>query len=234
MIRSRFPGRKPVGSAQPLRYPRARFARISLLAMSDAPAPRWLAIPVEALSVLIAGGLAVLAGRVELPRRAPAAPSSLNAPALELCTPTADAYLRGQLHGDLQVPVNWSGTEMRCAGMLRPDGAGLRLLFAPADRGSGPLFVIGLAGTPQNMREQEIAANLTIVDEGSSRFFNSGDGERCWAQAAAVRQAATGSTAGYRIAGRLYCAGALAEVNGPGTITPGEFEFAGLISVADD
>jgi hypothetical protein len=199
--------------------------------MSQARPPSWLSVPVEALSVLIAASLAMLAAGPDLPAPSTAA-AGLGGAALGPCGDAGEAYLRGQLHGDLQVPVDWSGATLRCAGMLRPEGDGLRLLFTSAARSAGPLIVIGLDGSPEAVDGGEVATSLTVVDQGNGRFYHSGESERCWSQASVVPDA-TGAAA-YRVAGRVYCAGALAEVNGPGSVTPGEFEFAGLLTAADD
>lgn len=194
--------------------------------MNQTLVPAWLRWPAELLSVAAVIGLGALVARLEMP--APKTGSTgLEPPSFDSCG--TGAYLRGELHGGLEWAIDWSARTMRCDGMLRPDNAGLRLIFAPPEDAPGPLLVIGLNGHPDDLPDREVAANLTIVDEGNGRFFNSGAGERCWAQTAQVNQEA-GS---YIVAGRVYCAGALAEVNGPGTVTPGEIEFAGRIPASE-
>lgn len=193
--------------------------------MNPGPSPAWLQAVSELLSVVAAAGLAVLVGLANLPPPPPQSGSGLQPPAFEPCGAGSGGYLRGQLHGDIQLTIDWADDGMRCDGMLRPDEAGLRLIFASASDTDGPLLVIGLDGTPEELPGREVAANLTIVDEGNGRFFNSGSRERCWAQASRVQPEA----GGYAVEGRLYCAGALAEVNGPGAVTPGELEFAGRV-----
>lgn len=202
---------------------RAFRARVPLQMNHATPTPAWLRLAAETLSVLAVAGLGLRAALVDLPT--PSAPGGtlLQPSAFDSCG--GGAYLRGRLHGALAWTIDWSDQAMRCDGMLRPEAAGLRLIFAPTVIGDGPLLVIGLEGRPEHLPGQEVAANLTIIDEGNGRFFNSGDGERCWALVSRVDLAA----GDYEIAGKLYCAGALAEVNGPGTVTPGEFEFAGRI-----
>lgn len=193
--------------------------------MNPGPSPAWLQVPAELLSVVATVGLAALVGLAELPAPPAQSDTSLQPPAFEPCGTGSGGYLRGQLHGDIQQTIDWADDGMRCDGMLRPEDAGLRLIFAPAEGAAGPLVVIGLDGGPEEVVGREVVANLTIVDEGNGRFFNSGPGERCWAQTSRLQPDA----GGYEVAGRLYCAGALAEVNGPGTVTPGELEFAGRI-----
>ena len=166
----------------------------------------------------------------------PAEPISggLRPPKLQSCTMLEDGYLVGRRYGAVQADIDRRGRALRCDGMLRPDGAGMRLLFAADEPGMALLFVIGIDGRPDDAPGRELAVNLTIVDEARDRFFNSGLGERCWAQLGDVRLLGRAGRREYRIAGELYCAGALAAVNGPGSVTPAEFRFAGRLSVADE
>ena len=57
-------------------------------------------------------------------------------------------FLRGKLYGDLQREIDWQGRALRCDGMLRPDGAGMRLLFAASDAQQALLFVLGIDAAP--------------------------------------------------------------------------------------
>jgi hypothetical protein len=195
--------------------------------MTETVSPAWLRWPVEVLSIAAVISIAAVLARIELPEPS-TRENALAPPAFDSCG--SGAYLRGQLFGDLQWSIDWVDTAMRCDGMWRPDEAGMRLIFAPAEAAGGPLLVIGLSGEPDTFQGREVVANLTIVDEGNGRFFNSGAGERCWAQATRVSEQA----GDYEVAGRIYCAGALAEVNGPGTVTPGEIEFSGRIPASPE
>jgi hypothetical protein len=200
---------------------------------SPAPTPAWLSILTE---VLAAGVTVFLALMVALqPRTEPAGTvTDFTPPELPACDPEGGGYLRGQLYGDIQADVDWEQQRLRCDGMLRPDNAGLRLLFEPTSRETGPLFVLGLAGSLEDVLDREVVTNLTIVDQRSGRFFNTGDGERCWTRTTRIDVSQFSGGRNYRLVGRFYCAGALAEVNGPGTLTPGEFEFAGRLTVNDE
>ena len=182
-----------------------------------------------ALTGLLAIATALLRFSVALP--APAATGALTPPELENCLQDPDGYLVGELYGDLARQIDWSGPALKCGGMLRPDGAGMRLLFGPADDPAPLLFVIGLDVGPEAANGVELPANLTIIDQGGGRFFNSGPGERCWVTASEVRQAGEPEARSFTLSGELYCAGALAAVNGSGYVTPGDFRFSGRVSV---
>ncbi len=150
------------------------------------------------------------------------------APSLAICTASQPGaptgFLRGRLYGDLEGVIDSSGLDLRCGGGLRPDGRGIRLVFAPGSEKL--LFVIGFPSIPDGAVDTEQPVNLTIVDERSGRFYNSGAAERCWARLG--RFVIDGpQDRDFELAGELYCAGALAAVNNTGSVTPGDFIFAG-------
>ena len=76
--------------------------------------------------------------------------------------------------------------------------------------------------------------NLTIVDERQDRFYNSGIGERCWTTLERIQVLGSAGRLEYNLVGEFYCAGALAAVSGPGSVTPAEFSFSGRLSIDDE
>ncbi|MGI9330063.1 MAG: hypothetical protein ACR2QB_05050 [Gammaproteobacteria bacterium] len=203
------------------------------LPTSSPTPPAWLLVLTEVMAVGVTVSLALLFAlqpRTETDGTA----TDFTPPELPACDPEGGGYLRGQLYGDIEADIDWEQQQLKCDGMLRPDNAGLRLLFEPQSRDTGPLFVLGLAGSLEEALDREVVTNLTIVDQRSGRFFNTGDSERCWTRTTRIDVNQFAGGRDYRLVGRFYCAGALAEVNGPGTLTPGEFEFAGRLTVTDE
>lgn len=203
---------------------------------SDAPqtskpiARRALSALCGVLSLATITGLATLAAiRVDGPT--PTA-TGFAPPSLARCGGTTPGFLSGRFYGALEAEVDWAGDELRCGGMFRPGGQGLRLLFAPA--AGGLLVVLGLDGGPESILDQEVPVNLTVIDESTGRFFNSGNSQRCYTRVSRVTVRGHSSDRTYDIGGSLYCTGALAAVNGPGSVTPGDFNYTGRISVADE
>jgi hypothetical protein len=179
----------------------------------------------------IAGWLAWQAPQI---RPTESADSALSPPRLQACTLLEDGFLRGRLYGALEAEIDWAGRALRCDGMLRPDGGGMRLLFSAGDPRIGLLFVLGIDSEPDGALGRELKLNLTIIDENRDRFFNSGIGERCWARLDKVQLLGRAGRREYGIAGEFYCAGALAAVNGPGSLTPADFQFSGRLSIDDE
>jgi len=200
-----------------------------------ATAPPLVSAAAALLGVLAcAGTTAWLAWQSPQLRATEPVGGALRPPRLQPCTLLKDGYLNGRLYGALKAEIDSRGRTLRCDGMLRPGGDGMRLLFSSGDSDNTLLFVLGIDAAPGDALGRELPVNLTIVDEGRDRFFNSGLGERCWAQLDRVRILGRAGRREYNIAGEFYCAGALAEVNGPGSVTPADFRFSGRLSIKDE
>ncbi|MEO8443456.1 MAG: hypothetical protein ABI567_00425 [Gammaproteobacteria bacterium] len=150
------------------------------------------------------------------------------------CDLGRDGYFRGQLFGALDQHIDWAGDRLLCAGMRRPDGAGIRLFFAGVEpAGAGRVSVIiGIDGRPETLAGAESPANLTIIDESGARFFSSTGPGRCWANVSAVTPLVTarGNPPGLRVEGLVYCVGALPALADRSSLTLGELRFAGRVA----
>ena len=148
---------------------------------------------------------------------------------LQPCQMDQAGYLRGELFGALQQSLSWNGQYMLCDGMPRPDG-GFRLVFSEhanaAD--SGLRIVLGLSAANPG-RDGELVANVTLIDQDNGLFFSTLGLERCWAHL--TERIQIGDRANeWRINGQLYCVGTLAAVEGPASVTLGDFEFSGRLT----
>jgi hypothetical protein len=148
------------------------------------------------------------------------------APALEPCLMDRDGYWRGRIVGATALDVDWAGAALGCAGNARPDGRGLRLFFAgrPAGTSDRLLLVIGIESSLEGLAGQEHPVSVTLVDEASDQFFH-GARERCFTRIHEVAPLA-GPGRSFRVEGEVYCAGAIAAVNGKNSVTLGDTHFA--------
>ncbi len=178
------------------------------------------------LTTLVLIAWVVVQGR-QFPGKTP--PNFLQPPQLNVCAGQSPGYLIGRLHGTLQRDIDWSGDGLKCTGMLRPKGAGIRLLFAQNNDDENLLFVLGIPSFPDSAAGRELPINLTIVDEKAKQFYNSGESERCWVTISESRRINVEDSKNFFLAGDLYCLGALAAINGAGAVTPSEFRFAGYL-----
>lgn len=132
--------------------------------------------------------------------------------------------------------ADWSGSELACDGTERQAEGGFRLYFSGRGRGAGRVTVlVGLPGGDPGPAIGEQAANVTVIDEQSARFFNSGGPGRCFADVAAVTPTAPGPglPRGRRVDGVVYCVGALPSVGDRASLTLGELRFSGWIGHGD-
>ncbi len=109
---------------------------------SDNSASRLVASLSAGLGVLMVAALASWLAYNAPGLRAEAGSSAggLRPPSLSSCMLLEDGFLRGKLYGALQREIDWQGRALQCDGMLRPDGAGMRLLFAASDPQQALLF----------------------------------------------------------------------------------------------
>ena len=92
-----------------------------------------------------------------------------------------------------------------------------------------PGIVLGIAAPVGELAGHEWPASLTVIDEASSSFFH-GTAGRCFTQVTGVTPLGTAGRS-FRVAGELYCAGALGAVNGEQAITLGDSRYAGRVDL---
>ncbi|MEO7386362.1 MAG: hypothetical protein ABIX37_05460 [Gammaproteobacteria bacterium] len=182
---------------------------------------------VGAVGVVLIGALALL--QTPPPGRANRvkATGSHNA-----CALGPEGALGGQFFGAINLTVDWSGNELACDGMEKPDGGGVRLYFA-GDRADGGrlALLIGLPGRRDELAGGERPANVTVIDERDGRFFSSAGPGRCWAS---IQSVTSGAGAGSRIDGLVYCVGALPSVGDRSSLTLSDLKFSGWVATRGD
>lgn len=138
--------------------------------------------------------------------------------------------LQTELYGALAGKVEWRLGEMQCQGMPRPDGQGARLRFAgTVGADQTPLsFIVGIPGLVRGATDSELPSNVTVIDGGSARFFNTADLDACWTDVAA-QTPIDDAAMRVRIDGVVYCIDPLPEVNGAGSVSLSELKFSGQL-----
>lgn len=194
-----------------------------------ATAPPPAATPASRATTLASlAGLALVAGAVVL-QPLPPPPPAADVAGGQPCDLVPPGFLSGRLYGDREQTLDWRGRRLRCDGSLRPDD-GLRLMFAgTAGPGDSTLtLILGISGQLAGLEGTERPANVTVVDGRSGRFYASAGPGRCWTRVSAVAAAAPRT---FRIAGQLYCAGALPALQDAGSLTLGDISYAGRLVV---
>ena len=135
------------------------------------------------------------------------------------------AHLGVTLYGPDQRVIEWSGAQLRCAGMSRPDGEGVRLRFSHAEPSEPLAMVIGLDRVDAG---QETPANITLILEDAGRFYSSQRSDNCRARVDLYESIPDDHQA-KRLGGLAWCVSPLREVNGDGEMTLGDIEFTGFV-----
>ena len=144
-----------------------------------------------------------------------------------------DGRLQGELFGAVRQTIDWRGEDLLCAGMIRPGGDGIRLIFSRNSPSSTArlVLVIGIRDIGPGETGEDLPANVTLIDEATGRFFNAQGIERCWATVEEQQQLSEKPAVVYRVDGELYCAGSLPSVNGSESVTLDDVRFSGRLSV---
>ena len=142
----------------------------------------------------------------------------------------ADGELHTQLYGAIAAQLDWSRNELECTGMPRPEGRGVRLRFAGTVGGSDQrvAMIIAIPDLGREALGKEYRSNVTIIEEGNSRFFSTPDLENCLTDITSL-DALDDAGDRFSLGGLLYCVSPLPEVNGDSSISIPELRFQGLL-----
>lgn len=145
-----------------------------------------------------------------------------------------DGLLAVELYGGIRAAIDWRADELSCTGMPRPDGEGARIRFS-GPMGSGDeirtlAFILGLPNIEVGRTGTELPTNVTLIEEGTGRFFSTQDINGCWTDIAAHEPVDGGAGSLYRVEGTLYCVSPLAELNGNANVTFTELKFTGRLN----
>ena len=142
----------------------------------------------------------------------------------------SDGNLTVELYGGIRESINWQAGELVCEGMPRPNSEGARL------RLSGPLgdktiaFILGVPDLRKGDTGKELPTNVTLMEEGTGRFFATPDLSGCWTDVDRHESIGDENVSTYRISGTLYCVSPLAELNGASSISFTELKFTSRLN----
>jgi len=136
--------------------------------------------------------------------------------------------MQAALFGSLETSVSWTGSDMLCENMLRPNNEGVRLRFAGDIEGERLALIIAIPGLSRGEAGSELPSNITTTVEGSGRFFSTPNLDSCWTDISSQTPVAdTPHT--FELSGTLYCVAPLGEVNGDAAVSIPELTFTTLV-----
>jgi hypothetical protein len=136
--------------------------------------------------------------------------------------------LQTALFGSLETSVSWTGSEMQCENMLRPDNKGIRLRFAGDIEGERLALIIAIPGLTRGETAGEIPSNVTTTVEGSGRFFSTPSLESCWTDVRSQTPVSDAENT-FVLSATLYCVAPLGEINGDAAVYIPELTFTTLV-----
>ena len=137
--------------------------------------------------------------------------------------------LETDLYGGIETTLRWSGSEMACESMRRPNGEGLRLRLSGDVSGETVAFIIALPELQPGQAGVESPSNVTMTVEGSGRFFSTPDLDSCWTDVQS-QTPSPGADGQYTLRGTLLCVDPLGELNGDSAITIPRLEFTAVVN----
>jgi hypothetical protein len=142
----------------------------------------------------------------------------------------AGGTFHASLYGEIAADIGWSDRQYECRGMPRPDGQGARFFFAGHDEAGDRrlAFILAIPEFDRDAAGQELDSTLTLIEEGSGRFFSTATDANCATAIAGIEAIADDGTQ-VAVRGSVYCVSPLAEVNGDSSVSVAELRFAGVL-----
>jgi nucleoid-associated protein YgaU len=197
-----------------------------LAAVAAGASPAAVAPAASAAPAAPVASAAPVAPAAPVASAAPVAPTAPVAPAS--CLESGDGYFRARLAGAIEANIDWPNSGTLCEGESRNTPPGVRLSFQRVPSGASDLlFVIGLSGVREGRPGREMRANLTIIVQGTDRFFGTLGDSRCTVDSLSQRR--LGSAKVYRVEARGFCTQPAHAVRGDGAVLMSTFEFAGVV-----
>jgi hypothetical protein len=148
------------------------------------------------------------------------------------CLASGDGYLRAKLGGALETQLDWPNSGTECHGESRGSPPGVRLSFRRERATPDLLLVFGLTGVEPGKPAREIAANVTVIVEGTSHIYGTLGDSRCTVDRLEQRPLPAAGT--YRIEARGFCTQPAHAVRGSDDVLISTFEFAGPVMYVGD
>jgi hypothetical protein len=151
------------------------------------------------------------------------------------CLPGRNGYLRAQIRGALDLEINWRDAELECAGDARPDGSGIRVIFAGPLRHDGGRMrlVFGVTSAGEGAEGHALPTNLTVIIEGGHRLYATRGDDKCTIDRLSqerIGAAKADDGRSYRVVARGFCVGPASALAGNERILVSRFDFAGRVT----
>ncbi len=136
--------------------------------------------------------------------------------------------MRARLGGAVDAHIDWPNSGTQCEGESRGTPPGVRLSFR-RDKSAKPdlLLVFGLTGVQRGEPAHAVAANVTVIVQGTTGIYGTMGDARCTVDS--LEQRPLGGAGTYRVEARGFCTQPAHAVRGSGDVLVSTFEFAGPV-----
>lgn len=151
------------------------------------------------------------------------------------CASGAPGYLKAKVAGAVVAEIDWKNKGTTCTGEARPNG-GVRMSFKNRVDDSTYLIVFGIPELKEGRSATALAANLTLVREGTGEFYSTQGTDKCTidrVEQTAIKGAPHKARA-YRVVARGFCTEPARALQGNGSILVSRFDFAGIVRYEDE
>jgi hypothetical protein len=143
------------------------------------------------------------------------------------CLSSGDGYLRAKLGGAVEAQLDWPNSGTQCQGESRGSPPGVHLSFRREKSNPDLLLVFGLTGVRPGLEGREVAANVTVIVQGTGQIYGTLGDSRCTVDSLQQRPLPTAGA--YRLEARGFCTQPAHAVHGSGDVLVSTFEFAGQV-----
>jgi hypothetical protein len=154
------------------------------------------------------------------------------APAEETgCLPDGSGFLTARLRGEIDLDLDWREPALRCTGMPRPDGRGMRLRFsAMTASGDSLAFVFAPPRLAEGEDARAVPVNVTVLQE-RGRIYGTRGEERCLLDEVRQRRlpAGDGGARDWVVEASGFCTVPARALDDAGTVLLTRFDFRGRV-----
>lgn len=146
------------------------------------------------------------------------------------CASSDEGALQGRLQGLIEAEIDWSAPDvLQCRGGPRPGGDGIRLIYKGTIAGDEPLLIVfGIGPLRAGASARNVPVNLTLVREGTGRFFATQGNDKCALDEVRQEPLANDSPL-FRLTGRGYCTQPARAVAGEGAVLMSRFDVIAIV-----
>ena len=164
---------------------------------------------------------------MQLPSDTPEAPQDVmqNSSALP-CLMDEPGRLQAALFGSIQQETDLSGDNLLCGGDYNQR---IRLVFTGSNSTelANITLILSINAELTEQQQRDVATNITVMNTATGEFFSAQSSDRCWSDIELVKLVSEGTQDLWKASGTSYCAGALPQVAGRGSVTVGKLNFSG-------